>query len=184
MLYFAMLATEEEKETFATIYKETRFACYRAAIAVTKNHAMAEDAVHQAFVSAIKKKEEFFAMSCRKRKSSIVIYTKNATIDLLRAKYERDKSDLDETNEAGDTLDLCDIIGSVEGYKRLTALIKTLPEIYRTAFELRYVQDLSNQEIAAQTGISNKAVSKRIERAKHMLRKLIIKEDVNGQPTA
>jgi len=43
----------------------------------TKNHAMAEDAVHNAFLSVIENKEKIFPLPCGKRKSLIVIITKH-----------------------------------------------------------------------------------------------------------
>ncbi|MCL2356361.1 MAG: sigma-70 family RNA polymerase sigma factor [Defluviitaleaceae bacterium] len=174
--YITALETDYEKETFAKIYKETRFAGYYKALETTKNPAMAEDALHNAFVSAIKEKEKFFAMTDDERKSAIVIYAKNAAIDLQRAKFERTKSDLDEASEVSDNLDLCDTVISDAGYQQVISAIRSLPEIYRVVFELRHVRDLSNQEIAEELGILNTTVSKRIERAKLKLRDLLCKD--------
>jgi RNA polymerase sigma-70 factor (ECF subfamily) len=178
--YLSMLETENEKQTFAQIYEETRHACYHVAVSITKNAAMAEDAVHNAFLSVIENKEKIFSMPCGKRKSLIVIITKHKAIDLTRKKDNQFSS---EEIEIADDFDLCDIFESQEGYAYLINCIKTLPEKYKTVFYLRYVKDMNNMEIAALLGITNKAVSTRLARAKQMLREMVngVK---NGQPTS
>jgi len=49
----------------------------------------------------------------------------------------------------------------------------SLPEIYRTTCQLKYVHGMSNKEIVTQLNISDKAVSARLRRAKNTLMKLL-----------
>lgn len=182
-LYLFMLETENEKLTFTQIYEETRHACYHMALLSTKNHTMAEDAVHNAFISVIENKDKIFPMPCGKRKSLIVIITRNKSIDLLRKK-DNDYISEEIFEEIVDDYDLCDILETQEGYEYLINCIMSLPEKYRTVFDLRYVKDMDNMEIAKLLGISNKAVSTQIARAKLMLREMINKDVAHGQPTS
>ena len=163
--------TATDKDKIADIYEELRLICYHVALAVTKDHAMADDAVHNAFLAVIKHRNEIFTLTQKKRRSKILIITKNKAIDLLR---QVKPDSLDEAEEIADTLNLCDIIEEQESYEHLINCINNLPCLYKCAFELRYVHDLSNQEIAEILGITNKAVSTRIARAKLMLQKQLL----------
>ncbi|MDE2173430.1 MAG: RNA polymerase sigma factor [Patescibacteria group bacterium] len=55
---------------------------------------------------------------------------------------------------------------------KIRALIPKLPDAYRTAITMRYIDDLSLKEIAAALGISENVVSVRIHRAVAQLKKL------------
>ena len=160
--------TNNDKQTLSQVYEELRLTCYHVALAVTKSPAMAEDAVHNAFLSVIKHRDNIFALPSPKRKSKIIIITKNKAIDLLRSQSKL--ATIDEAEDIPDEqLNLCGIIEGEESYEFLIKCIAELPEIYKCAFELRYVHDMNNQEIAEILDITNKAVSTRIARAKAML---------------
>lgn len=67
-----MLETEQERNRMTEIYEEHRHALLLYAVKLTKNQEMAEDAVHNAFISIIKEKEKYlkkyfknFQFSCR-----------------------------------------------------------------------------------------------------------------------
>ena len=75
-MYLSMLETEDERFAFEKLYEKARHTCLHVALAITKNQAMAEDAIHNAFLYAIKNKEKIFALPCGKLKSYIVLITK------------------------------------------------------------------------------------------------------------
>ena len=179
-IYMPILETEAEKLTFAKMYEETRYTCLSVAMSITKNQALAEDAVHDAFISAIKNKEKFFPLPCGKRKSLIVIITKHKAIDLIRKKDNKNYSE-EDYEEITDNCDLYDILENQESYEYLINCIESLPEKYRIVFNLRYVEGMSNMEISSLLGIKNKAVSTRLARAKTMLREMIDKDVPNGR---
>lgn len=49
-----------------------------------KNQDMAEEAVHNAFISIIQKKEKYLILDCRDFRRSAVIIVRNKCIDILR----------------------------------------------------------------------------------------------------
>jgi len=79
-----MLETEEEQAKMSEIYEIYKPLMLRYALKITQNEALAEDAVHDAFIALIKHKEKYFSNSCTDLRVSIVIITKNKSIDLLR----------------------------------------------------------------------------------------------------
>ncbi|MCL2386181.1 MAG: sigma-70 family RNA polymerase sigma factor [Defluviitaleaceae bacterium] len=180
------LETPEEKQTISELYMELRFLCHRYAMKVTQNTTMAEDAVHNAFESIIKNKKTFFALDKEQQKSYIFIAVKRKAIDLMRGKDESEKSYLDDVPEIADNFDIYDVVENEESYQNLVNHIKTLPDIYRDIFQEKYLrkENRTNKEIAKELGISEKAVSKRIIRAKTMLLEKMGKGVIYEQPTA
>jgi RNA polymerase sigma-70 factor (ECF subfamily) len=179
LFYLNMLDTEEEKLSFTDLYEQTRLMCFYVAMKITHNEAIAEDAVQNAFLSVIKHKDRILSMPCGKRRSQIVIITKNKAIDLMRSENLHPTKPIDETEKGegiADNFDVSEYVVGQESAERLVNMIRTLPEIYKTAFELRYVHEKSNAEIAELLGISSKAVYMRISRARNMLQELVDKE--------
>lgn len=175
--YLAVLDTEEERQTFTDIYEKLREACFYTALKVTANHTMAEDAVHNAFMSLIKHRDEYLQLPPSKLKSRILIITKNKAIDLLRGEKYRSSTPIEElTDESlADSFDITEYVTNEESYQRLVNYVSKLPEQYRLVFQLRYIYDLSNKEIAEQLGQSQNVIATQIHRAKKILKEMLIK---------
>ena len=67
-------------------------------------------------------------------------------------------------------------IESDSEYNRIVAIIRSMPENYRTLFEMKFVLEYSNIEIAKALGITEDAVAARIYRGRKKLLKLLEKE--------
>ena len=80
-----MLETGHERNKMTELYEEHRYALLMYALKVTNNNqAMAEDAVHNAFLSIIKEKEKYLYLDSRDFRALSVIIVRNKCIDLLR----------------------------------------------------------------------------------------------------
>ncbi|MCL2018958.1 MAG: sigma-70 family RNA polymerase sigma factor [Oscillospiraceae bacterium] len=176
-MFFIMLSTiedEQERLRIADIYEEYRYMCLHRALTITKDQQMAEDAVGDAFVEVIKHKEKIFSLDCNQLPSYIVTITKNKARDLLR-KNKR-KSDLDddwENSLESDEIPIDEQVISKMGFERLLNLMASLDEKYKIVLEMKYVLDLSTNEISQMLNISNDNVKTRLFRARTQLRKLL-----------
>ena len=56
-----------------------------------------------------------------------------------------------------------------DGFGRLVALIRAMPETYRAALEMRFVLEMEYREIAKVLGISESAVANRVSRGRKLL---------------
>lgn len=178
MLYLSMLDTEEERQTFADIYERYKYDCLHIAMFICKDKALAEDAVHNAFMEIIERKDEYLNFPCSKMRSRIVIITKNKLLDQLRKDRRKGIRSLDD-DIGGDIADDCDlsfIYEQKETLEHLMDCVAKLPESYKTVLEMNYFQELSYKEIASELGISEKLASVRIVRAKEKLREIIGKD--------
>jgi RNA polymerase sigma-70 factor (ECF subfamily) len=165
-LYLGMLETEEEQKNFADYYEKHKGLCIRVALAITKNQAWAEEAVHNAFLKMIRHKEKYFTESCKRTASQIVIMVKSAAIDLIRKEKRLDHVSLDNVepiiaNKAPDALR---IVAGKEAIDRLQYHISQLNEVNRTMYRMRYILGMTDGEIAEAVGSNNNAVSVRLHR--------------------
>lgn len=176
MFYMSLFEDEQEKQTFADFYERVQWKGFSVAYESVKDKSTAEDVLHYAFMKIIEHKEKFFSMPCNKQEAYFVIIVKNRANDIHRA-AKKQKS-LDELDDLGK--DIADVdegvaaaVESEEGFAYLMSLIETLPNKYRAVFELKYVFDMSYDEIAENLDISVSLVGVRLLRARQKLIKLI-----------
>ena len=58
----------------------------------------------------------------------------------------------------------------------IIAVLRSMPETYRTVLELRFLEELDSAEIARRTGLSVSAVDTRIHRGRKRLQEALRKE--------
>lgn len=90
----------------------------------------------------------------------------------LEAMAERNEADVEDYLAPDESNTLEAAVGRHEGARALVAL-RELPEPYREAVTLRYVESLSPQEIAGMIGESENVVSVRVHRGLKKLKALL-----------
>ena len=181
MLFYTMLATiedEQERRKIADIYEEYRHRCLYIALKILKNQELAEDAVSDTFIEVINQKNKILAMGCSDLTPYLVTIVKSRAINI--AKKHGKISDI-PVEEMAETLESNDIpvdeqIINKQGFEYLVEQISKLDENYKVTFEMKYIHNMSNDEIAEKLNISKKNVEMRLYRAKLKLRKLIERE--------
>lgn len=186
IFYIAMLETEQERKKMADIYEEHKHALLMYALKITGyNQAMAEDAVHNAFISIIKEKEKYFYLDSRDFRFSAVIIVRNKCIDLLRKEKPYADIPMDELEiflESDDKpLDEQAIISSE--YASIRRHMASIDEISRQVLIMKYVLGMSYKEIGVKLNMTPKHVDTRILRAKEKVRKLVEKEILSNMET-
>ena len=181
MFYLTAFESDADKQTFEEIYVKYKDAAFRAALKIKNNRAMAEDALHNGFLRLINNWEKFLTVPCDKRQSLIVIIVKNKMIDLIRKDKKLvsleefswlKKAGEDEYQEIGEN-DLSEIIRKKEESLFLRECVAKLPDIYKTALELKYFHDMGNSEIAGSLGITPHNAAVRISRATALLARIV-----------
>jgi RNA polymerase sigma-70 factor (ECF subfamily) len=177
-LYLSALETEPERKKMAEVYEEHKHALLMYALKITKNQEMAEDAVHNAFLSIIKQKEKYLAMSGRDFRFSAVVIVRNKCIDLLRKQKPYADIPFEELEiylESGDVTVEEQAVRHSE-YEQIRQCLQSLDEISRQVLIMKYYFDMSYKEIGERLGMTPKHVYTRIMRAKEKVRKLMKKE--------
>lgn len=180
MFYLSMFESDDDKQTFENLYLKYRKIAFRAAMRVSNNHAMAEDAVHNGFLKIIADWDSFLKISCDKRASRIVIIVKNKMIDLLRGEKNYTFYNENEDYHVASDIDIEMIIENKEDSEFLKGCVAKLPEIYKTTLELKFYHEMSPSEIGKELGITPHNSTVRCSRGISLLSK-IIKEGTQSE---
>lgn len=172
-LYMTLLEEERDRETFFRLYQKY----YNKMMAVARQYFPddqkgAEDAVHESFLKMIENFSKISEISCEKLPGYIVTIVKNQSIDILRKQkrlvlnddwtpYERAAEQAPE-----------------DGYGRLVALIRAMPETYRAVLEMRFVLEMEYREIAKVLGITESAAASRVNRGRKLLMEKLEEEGI------
>ena len=172
-LYLAALDTDEEKSEFEKLYLEHRQNMYRVAFEVLNNVQDAEDAVHKSFLKIADNFSRVRKIPCQEIKAYLVIVVRNTAIDIYnKNKLAAENSAVFIDDNVTVSVDYFENID----YDELVKNISLLPQIYKDAVFLHYVQGFSTKEMAKILNISADNVWKRLERARKLLRKMLEKE--------
>lgn len=160
VFYLAALENEGERRQFSELY--TRYYSQMAAVAARYfpgDPASAEDAVHNAFLQVIRHFSKISEISRDEIPFWLVSIVKNESIT-LRRKHQRLVPLMDWAGPAAP---------GGEDYLLTVELIRQMPETYRSALEMRFVEERSYQEIAQALGLSETAVKSRVSRGRTLL---------------
>jgi len=168
MLAFLLNALESpgERRQFAALYEQYHDRMERIALHMLGNPHDAEDAVQNAFCQIIRHFDKLDEIPCEKRVFWIISIVQNEARMILRKRRRTvPLEDWDGPEEA-----------DVSNYQELVELFRHLPETYRAVMEMKFLLDCSDREIARRLGISETAVSTRVNRGRALLKKILEKE--------
>lgn len=169
------LAQARDQEAFHELMRRTTNASMRLALSVVKNREDAEDQVQSSFLNAWKRIGSFHMEA--KFSTWMRTIVMNQSLMHLRSKRRVSLQPLDDGREDGTVMDPVDTrlgqeiaLGQRELTDHLGEELRRLPPIFREVLDLRDLQELSTEEVAARLGISEPAVKSRLSRARQMLR--------------
>jgi RNA polymerase sigma-70 factor (ECF subfamily) len=161
-------------EALEAIFREHHGAVYRAAYRITGNPMDAEDVLQTVFARLLRRDEQpDLSASAGSYLHRAAV---NAALDLMRSRKRSRAVDLEEAQDVADVAD----DANPDPYRRGRS--KELGRLLRTAlaslsprqaeiFTLRYLEGLSNLEIAKSLGSSQTAIAVILHRARHRLQK-------------
>lgn len=159
-----------DRERLAAVYERNADVLYRVALAQLQNREDAEDAVHDAFSKFYRK---IFSFTDEEHERAWFIrVTLNCCHDIRRKRMYRNHASLDEAIEIPDR-ESHDATGGIED---IMDTVSRLPEKYRAAVVLHYLEDMPVDTAAKALGISESAMKMRLMRARELMRKSLGKE--------
>ncbi|MBQ4568569.1 MAG: sigma-70 family RNA polymerase sigma factor [Ruminococcus sp.] len=132
----------------------------RVAYTYTKNMQDAQDMVQDAFLRYMSSAPQF--SSDEHEKAWLIRVTINICKNHLSSAYRRNYAELDEN------MSVCDTYSS-----GLAEIVNSLPEKYRIVIHLFYYEDYTQKQIAKALGITESAVSTRLQRGRKLLKEKI-----------
>ncbi len=153
---------------------------YEVAYKVLNNREDAEDTVDNVMINVIKNVERFMGVSRNDIQAQLVIYSRNAAINLYNRNkkkgnlidsitYIDDDNNLSEIDIPDESATLDDIILSKETAEIIAGYLEKLPREYKDIIELVYGMGYTNVEAARVLGITPNAAGLRLFRAKKKL---------------
>ena len=170
MLVFLLTFVDDEgdRQKFTAIYREYHVRMEKVALRILSEHKDAEDAVQNAWMQVIKHFQKVSEIPGEELLYWLISITKNEALMILRKKRK--------TLPLEDWAAVTEMSDSDLTYQDLVALFTRLPETYRATLEMKFLLQYTEAEIAAKLGISETAVSTRVNRGRALLRKLVTKE--------
>jgi RNA polymerase sigma-70 factor, ECF subfamily len=169
-----------ETRLFEVVMRRNNQRLYRAARAILRDEAEAEDVMQEAYVQAFAHLADF-----QGRAKLSTWLTKIAVHEALaRVRRRRRFDGVDENPEADESMNEAawsqhspeDVAADGELRHVLERAIDTLPQNFRTVFLLRAVEELSVAETAECLSIPEDTVKTRLFRARALLQKALIDE--------
>jgi RNA polymerase sigma-70 factor, ECF subfamily len=147
---------------FSDLYQAHADLVYRAALRVTGNAADAEDVLQTVFLRILHHQERLDP--ARPPESYLRRSATNAAIDIIRRRSVRSESSLDQGTQQHATLASEPLLK-----ERLRRAIAQLPPRDAELFSLRYLEGLSNGELAELFGMEKASVAVRLHRIRQTL---------------
>jgi RNA polymerase sigma-70 factor (ECF subfamily) len=181
----ARFVAEGDREAFRVLMKRHNQALFRTARAILKDDAEAEEAVQEAWLQAYRAIGTFRGDA--KLSTWLVRIAVNESLGRLRRSrrsaevipmsVDDTESPLQE-NMADENHAAAPEVQAMRGEVRrlIEARIDKLPDVFRTAFVLRAVEEMSVEETAAALGIPEATVRTRFFRARSLMREALSRE--------
>lgn len=165
-IYLSMIDNEDDKSKFESVYLKYKSLMLNRAYDILKDSGLAEDAVHNSFLSILKNLSKINDVNSKATKSYVLVIVENAAKDVYNKEHK-----ISTVNFKGDESDISaeDNFENKNAVETIKKQIESLPEIYIGVMILKYFNDLNDSEIASALAISVAAVRKRITRGKKLL---------------
>ncbi len=171
LAFYLSLTRGDDEEKFEKLYLRYRGLMLSRAYEILLDAQLAEDAVHNAFLRLLRNLSKLDRVDRPETKGYVMIVLENTAKTMYSKRKKQKISQLDENfPEKGDIQRDTEI--------KLTAQLAAekiyeLPDKYRDVLVLRYINELSDKEIASALAISDTAARKRLQRARERLRELM-----------
>ena len=178
-LVFLLIENEDDRAFLENVYLQYHRLMYAQALQILRQSQAAEDAVSDSLLALTKKISLLRTFECNKLRSYVVITVKHTAISRLnRRKWERLPGDAAMEEVAGtDRADarLLEQAG-IEGVK---AAIRALPPREKDLMLKKYFREMTEQEIADETGLKPVSVRVHLSRARKHLARLLAERGEN-----
>lgn len=152
-------------------YKKLMF---KEAYFILNDKYLAEDAVMESFIRIANNFHKISETDEMKTRCYVTKICKNVAKDIYKREHHLNDVSIEEPSIA-DT-DSLELVIQKELAEHVVTLIKKLEPIYRDVLILKYLHDMSRDEIAVGFGIQPETVKKRLLRAKRKIRENLEKE--------
>ena len=172
-LFFLLIENDEDRLFLESVYLEYHRLLYAQALKITRNDQEAQDVVSDSMMALMKKIDLLRSLPCNKLQAYLVITVKHTAINLFHQKKRRqtEGSDVLEMLPGNESTDQA--LLSRAGVEHIKNAIAALPLREKEIMLMRYFRELSDEEIAKETGLRPVSVRVHLSRARKHLAQLL-----------
>lgn len=168
--YLSAIPDTTDKSKFELLYNTYKNLMLYKAYTILQDKSLAEDAVHNAFIKILKKISKYDFTDSHKTSAFVVIVVEN----VAKTMYKKEHKILPvELGDIESNVNLAEAAETRLDAEYIASKIAQLPPLYRDILTLKFLNELSDKEIASVLGITNSNARKRLQRAKTALLKLL-----------
>ncbi len=182
MLFFLYMATltEDERAIAERIFEQYHKLIFEIANKILYDKQDAEDIINIVMINIMKNIERFSGVGQNEIEAQIVIYSRNAAINLYNKNkrrsqtfksftYVNDEGELEEIDMPDESVCIDDTVLSDETTEIVNQYLEQLPEDYQQIIKLVYGMGYTNIEAAQALGTTPNAIGLKLFRAKKRL---------------
>lgn len=169
-IYLSVIEDKQDVEKFESIYYAHKDIMFNVAVAITKNHHFAEDALQNAFFTIAENIKKIKTDEPKMLKVLVYKIVRNSAIDVIRKEKKADKIlDIDNLFDIISDDNITETVESNEAVEKIKKYICSFPEIYRDTLSLHYLFDFSIRDIAKIFNKPYDTIASRFKRGTRML---------------
>ncbi len=176
-LVFLTMEPGDDRAFLEQAYLDYHRLMYAQALRVLRDDAAAEDAVSDALLSLMKKISLLRTFDRNKLRAYCVITVKHAAISALRRRQKEHPAAEDRLADTADEGRVEDGLMERAGVERIKEAIRRLPEQEMRIMVMRYFREMTDGEIAQETGLQPVSVRVHLSRARKRLREILSGEE-------
>ncbi len=163
--------TPQERDKFSVLYEKYKKTIYYTLSRYKLDEHTKEDLSQDIYIIIAHHLDDIDINDLKKTRNYIITISRNYCLNYLRNKSRKPEEFLEEyPNLHTDSDEILEHLINREQVHYLASEINKLEDIYKSVLELKYVNNLSNDEIASALKIKKKTVEMRLYRANIILR--------------
>lgn len=172
-VYLSMLDNPADKGFIEQLYTEYERELFSAAYPILKSNSDAEDAVHEAFLSAIKNIEKLRNFSCHELRLYMIVIVRNAAKRIYNKRKRLNECDIDEFYDIESDISVEEQVVDSLSHGEVIAAMRELSDYEYELLYLHIVREYKPRDIAELMGISGTNARQQLHRARMKLIKIL-----------
>ncbi len=168
-VYLSMLDNPADKGFIGQLYKEYEQELFSAAYPILKNNVDAEDAVHEAFLSAIKNIHRLRTFSRHETRLYMIVIVRNAAKRIYNKRKKLNECDIDEFYDIEGDMNVEEQVLDNISLNQIAAAMRELSDYEYELLYLHIVGEYKPRDIAELMGISGDNARQQLHRARKKL---------------
>ena len=181
-VYLSMLDTPADKGFIEKLYNECEQELFSAAYQILKNSSDAEDAVHEAFLSAVKNIHKLRTFSCHELRLYMIVIVRNAAKRIYNKRRKLNECDIDDFYDIESESNVEEQVLDSISVSEIKAAMRELSDYEYELLYLHIVREYKPRDIAELMGISGDNARQQLHRTRMKLIKILRERGIgNGK---